>query len=105
PVERQKRLQGARPGRQLEHHRRGALRDEFLYSRHELVRELPRGPPPPSHIPRPHEMPWQLEQVLATARQLYHIEQVRGAGDDCARDLAVAAPNPGPLARGVERLT
>src|SRR5216117_4596682 len=58
----------------------------------------------PSHIPRPHEVPWQLEHVLATARQLYHIEQVRGAGNDGARDLAVAATNPGPLARGVERL-
>src|SRR3989442_13176034 len=44
------------------------------------------------------------EQVLATARQLYHIEQVRSAGNDGARDLAVAATNPGPLARGVERL-
>src|SRR5213592_1229358 len=54
-VEREKRLQDPRPGRELEHQRRGALTHELLHSRHELVRELPRGPPPPSppRSPRP----------------------------------------------------
>src|SRR5947208_14463444 len=59
-VEREKCLQDARPGRQLEHQRRGALRGELLHSRHELVRKPPRAPPPASHIPRPPEIPVKL---------------------------------------------
>ena len=49
-------------------------------------------------------MPWQLEHVLGATCQLHDIEQVQRTGNDGARDLAVAATNPGPVPCHVERL-
>ena len=103
-IERKERPQPPRADRRLEQQRCSALRNDLLHSRHELIHELPGGPPSPAHLPRPQDVPWQLEHVFGTTRQLHHIEQVSRAGHEGACDLAVAPANPGPLARGVERL-
>src|SRR5205823_2887091 len=103
-LEREERPECASAGGQLERDRRCTVGNELLYARHEVVRELPRSPRPPPHVPRPAEVPWQLEHVLGATRQVHHIEQVPRPGNERARDLLVAAANPGPLAHRVECL-
>src|SRR5436309_7448296 len=101
-LEREERPECASAGGQLERDRRCTVGNELLYAGDEVVRELPRIPRPPPHVPRPAEVPWQLEHVLGATRQVHDIEQVPRPGNDRARDLLVAAANPGPLARRAE---
>src|SRR5207244_13119110 len=75
------------------------LGHEPLDPSNELVRQLSRLPPPGCRrLARAADMPRDLEHVLVAAREIDHVENVLRAGDDDARDVAVAPPSPGRVA-------
>src|SRR5439155_17336832 len=104
PVELQERPQPPGTLGELETDRTGTVRDEAFDARDELVHQIAGRPLAPCRVPRPAEMPGELEQMIAAASELHHVEHVRWARDEGAREVAVAPPNPGPLARSVPRL-
>jgi len=83
-IERQQRPQPARADGRLEHQWRGASGTTFSTTRHELVRELPSGPPSRSHLPAPRRAMAARARARCDSPALPHPAGIQSRPRRCA---------------------